>query len=186
MKLRALSILLVLLCGCGSEEKRFYRDMQDRYEVQCDKYYSNYDSGGVEDAKKALHDVIGLSLAEKGKAKFYWRFDIMIAFAQARLAVMAETQGDKGEATRLFAIASAYESTGEAAFNQDLRKSGINSTSVSTWTPDQWRKAIASLDQQHHVRWKSLNQSPEPSAVDAASSALRSTSQVGVGSGHGR
>ena len=30
------------------------------------------------------------------------------------------------------------------------------------------------------------NQSPVPSALDAASSALRSTSQVGVGSGHGR
>jgi hypothetical protein len=183
MKLVPLSIILLLVCGCSSEKERFYRDMRDRYEVQCDKFYAIYDAGDVGSATKALRDVIDVSLAEKAKAKYYWRFDIMIAFAKARLAVIAEMQGDKVNATDLFASASAYEMSGEIALDQDVRTGGSGrSVGAKAWTSAQWRKAIAALDKNMHVRWKSPNDSPEPSAVNAAGSATLSTPEVGVGS----
>lgn len=166
--MRALAFIaaVFLLCGCTSKEERFDRDMQERYEVQCGKYYSAYRSGSIEDAKNALYDIIDLSRAEKSKAKFYWRFDTMIAFAEARLAVIAETQGHKDEASRLFAIASDDKVSGDEAFRVECRKEGdIDMQSlgpVQRTTPEQWRKAIAALDNVNHVKWESLNTSLEP------------------------
>src|SRR5689334_9557460 len=74
-KMRSLgfSSLLLVLCGCSSDKERFDRDMQQRYEAQCEKYYSIYDSGDIESAKKALTNVIALSVVERDKAKYYWR-----------------------------------------------------------------------------------------------------------------
>jgi hypothetical protein len=163
--MRALAFIatVFLLCGCTSVKLRFDRDMQERYEVQCDKYYSAYCSGSIEDAKKALHDIIDLSQAEKSKAKFYWRFDTMIAFSEARLAVIAEKQGHEDEASRLFEVASADEVSGDEAFRVECRKEGdIDMQSfglVQRWAPEQWRKAIAALDKVNHVKWESPNTS---------------------------
>ncbi|HSY19323.1 MAG TPA: hypothetical protein VK815_13350 [Candidatus Acidoferrales bacterium] len=161
--MRALTFIaaVFLLCGCTSEKRRFDRDMQERYEVQCDKYYSAYCSGSIEDAKKTLHDIIDLSQAEKGKAKFYWRFDAMIAFAEARLAVIAEMQGHEDEASRLFAVASDDKVSGDEAFRVECRKEGDidmkSLGSVQRMTPELWRKAIAALDKVNHVKWESPN-----------------------------
>jgi DNA primase large subunit len=96
-----------LLCGCTSEKKRFDRDMQERYELQCNRYYTIYASDR-EQAKKALEDIIALSVAERDKARFYWRFNAMAALAEARLAVISEQEGHAQEAQRLFASASQY------------------------------------------------------------------------------
>src|SRR6185295_7523420 len=91
-------ILLLSLCGCTSEEERFRRDMQQRYEATCDQYFSIYASSDNDGAKKALGQIIDLSLSEKGKARHYWRFNLLIAYSQARLAVIAESEGKKVEA----------------------------------------------------------------------------------------
>src|ERR1043166_4858611 len=95
--------LFVLLCGCGSEKERFDRDMQQRYEKQCGQYYAIYDAGGIEDAKSALTNIVTFSVAERDKAKFCWRFNLNAAYAEARLAVIAEKQGREQEAQQLFA-----------------------------------------------------------------------------------
>src|SRR5207245_2868567 len=108
MKSFGLLSLLLLFSGCSSEKERFDRDMQGRYEKQCQNYYVVYDSGGIEDAKKALTNIIAVSVAERDKAKFYWRFNLAAAFAEARLAVIAEKEGYEQEAERLFASASGY------------------------------------------------------------------------------
>ena len=159
MRVLAFIAVVFLLCGCTSEEQRFDRDMQERYEVQCDKYYSTYCSGSIEDAKKALHDIIDILQAEKSKAKFYWRFDINIAFAEARLAVIAEKQGHEDEASRLFEIASDDKVSGDEAFRVECRKEGDidmkSLGSVQRMTPEQWRKAIAALDKVNQVKWES-------------------------------
>jgi hypothetical protein len=165
MKLAIITALLVLLCGCVSQKKQFVGDMW-RYEAKCDQYYSIYCSDDIENAKKALHDIIDLSQAEKSKAKFYWKFDTNIAFAEARLAVIAEKQGHGDEASRLFTIASDDRVSGDEAFRMEARKEGnIDMQSlgpVQRVTPEQWRKGIAALDKVHHVKRESPNTVPEP------------------------
>ena len=165
-----IAALLLLLCGCTSEKERFDRDMQGRYEVQCDRYYSIYASDRGH-AKKALEDVITLSVAERDKAKFYWRFNLMVAFAEARLAVMAEEDGHEQEAQRLFASASRYMALQKTLLrehlkdfpNVDFGESATNS--AVTPTPDEWRAGIAKLDAASHVRWKSPNTAPVPTGT---------------------
>jgi hypothetical protein len=135
--------------------------MLRHYEVKCDEYYSVYASSDIAGAKKALGDVIDLSLAEKKNAKYYWRFNLAIAFSQARLAVIDESQGEKEEAARLFASASDFMVLQTKAFREEMRKTGDvgftdkDSDAEVRWTPDQWRKAIAALDKQSNVRWSS-------------------------------
>jgi hypothetical protein len=172
-----IAALLILLCGCTNERQRFDHDMLGRYEVQCDKYFSIYASDKRQ-AKKALEDTIAFSLAERDKAKFYWRFNLIIAFSEARLAVMAEDDGHKQEAQRLFASASRYMVLQKTLLCEHLKdfpnvnfgEDATNSAVIPT--PDQWRTGIEKLDAANHVRWKSPNQSPEPTAVGAGRSAV--------------
>src|SRR5579863_6544561 len=137
-------MLLAVLCGCSSR-KQFDRDMQQRYEVQCDKDLSVYESSDIEGAKKELHDIIDLSLAERNKARYYWRFNLLIADSQARLAIIAEHQGDTNEAQRLFASASDYMALQNKAFRQEMQRerniyfAGEDTNSAVRMTPDQWR-----------------------------------------------
>src|SRR5258708_22183098 len=98
--------------------------MLQQYEVPCHRYYSIYESSDIEGAKKALNDIIALSLAAKSKAKYYWSYDTQIVFAQARLAVIAERQGEKKDAERLFASASDYMVRGEKAMSLDMQRDG--------------------------------------------------------------
>ena len=176
MKSFVLMAALLLLCGCSSQ-KRFERDMQAHYEVQCDKYFAIYASDKSQ-AKKALEDTIALSLAERDKAKYYWRFNLIIAFSEARLAVMAEDDGREQEARRLFTSASHYMTLQKTLLREHLKdfpnvNFGEDATnSAITPTPDQWRTGIEKLDAANHVRWKSPNKSPEPTAVGAGSSAV--------------
>jgi hypothetical protein len=163
MRPTALLALVVFVCGCGSEKERFDRDMMHRYEVECAKYYAIYDSGDIERAKKALRDIVAFSVAERDRAKFYWRFNLMAAYAQARLAVIAESQGNKQEAQRLFGSASKYMALQKTMLAQHLQEmpnvqwAEADTIATETPTPDQWRKGIAALDAHNHVRWKSLN-----------------------------
>jgi hypothetical protein len=142
---------------------RFEQNMLRHYEVKCDEYYSIYASSDIAGAKKALGDTIDLSLTEKKKASHYWRFDLAIAFSQARLAVIDENQGDNEEAARLFSSASDYMVLQTKAFREEMRKTGDvrftdkDSDAEVRWTPDRWRQAIAALDKQSNVRWKSSN-----------------------------
>jgi len=161
MRVFLVSALLLLLTGCGdSERARFNRDMWQHYEVQCQGYYSTYESSDIEGAKKPLYDIIALSLAEKSKAKYYWPFDTQIAFAQARLAVIAEHQGHKQEAERLFASASDSMMRGEKAMSLDMRRDGSTNDvgNEKAVTPDQWRKAVREIDARLHVKWDSPNE----------------------------
>jgi hypothetical protein len=145
---------------------RFEQNMEHGYEATCDKYYSIYGSSDVEGAKKALNDVIDISLAERSKTKYYWRFNIIIAGSEARLAVIAESQGNKKEADRLFASASDHELIGDEAFRRELRKEGgvdmrsVDANPVKRRTPDEWREFVAKLDK--NVRWKFSNTAREP------------------------
>jgi hypothetical protein len=165
-----LAAMLLLLCGCTDAKKRFYNDMQERYEVQCDKYFSIYASDRGQ-AKTALENTITLSLAERDKAKFYWRFNINIAFSEARLAVMAEDDGREQEAQRLFTSASDYMALQKTMLREHLQEmphtkwAESDTNSAETPTPDQWRKAIAALDAANHVRWKSPNNALQPTAT---------------------
>jgi hypothetical protein len=140
--------------------------MLNGYEVTCDRYYSIYDSSDIEGAKKALHEVIDCSLAERSKAKYYWRFNIIIAGSEARLAVIAESQGDVKEAERLYASASDHEFLGDVAFRQELREEGgvdmrsIDKNPVTRWTPEQWRNFVAKLD--INTKWRSPNSAQTP------------------------
>src|SRR3974390_50641 len=160
MKSLVSSSLLVLLCGCGSEKERFERDMQQRYEKQCANHYAIYDAGDIEDAKKALTNLITLSVAERDKAKFYWRFNLMAAFAEARLAVIAEKEGREQEAKGLFAGASDYMAQQKKMLGEHLHEMphviwGESATNMAEVpSPEEWRTAIAKLDK--HVRWRSL------------------------------
>ncbi|HZF01869.1 MAG TPA: hypothetical protein VE344_08245 [Methylomirabilota bacterium] len=160
MKPSILIVALMLLCGCTSEKERFDRDMREHYEAQCDKYFAIYASDKHK-AKKALEDTITLSLAERNKAKYYWRFNLNIAFSEARLAVMAEDEGRKQDAQRLFSSASDYMALQKTMLREHLQempnvKFGESATnSAETPTPDQWREAIAKLDAANNVRWKS-------------------------------
>ena len=166
MRVVLVSALLLSLTGCGDYERaRFTRDMLQRYEVACHRYYAIYESSDIEAAKKALNDVIALSLGEKSRAKYYWPFDTQIAFAQARLAVMAEHQGQKQEAERLFASASDYMMRGEKAMSLDVQKAGRTNgvSNEKAVTPAQWRKAVRQLDAQLHVKWDSPN---KPDALE--------------------
>jgi hypothetical protein len=157
-----LAILLLLSCGgCASEEERFRRDMQQRYEAACDHYFSIYASSDKDGAKKALGQMINLSLTERGNAKHYWRFNLVIAYAQARLAVIAEREGNKEEAERLFASASDYMVLQNRAFSQECRRTHVNAPEYSDdearFTPDRWRKNVAALNKKESVRWKEPN-----------------------------
>jgi hypothetical protein len=180
MKPFALTMLLLLLCGCSSEQERFERDMSLRYEVQCGKYYSIYNSGDIASAKKALADIIQLSVSERDKAKFYWRFNLLAAFAEARLAVIAETEGHQEEADRLFARASDYMVLQKTMLREHLhemphvRWSESDTNAASVATADEWRHAIAKLDAVSHVRWKSSNQTAQ--RTEANRSALETNS----------
>ncbi len=153
--------LVLLLLGCSSEKERFDRDMQQRYERQCQQYYAVYDSGGIEAAKSALTNIIALSVGERDKAKFYWRFNLMAAFAQARLAMIAEKEGREQDAQRLFASASDYMVLQKKMLRDHLEEmpnvnwgeSATNTAEIPT--PAEWRTAIAKLDA-NHVRWWSL------------------------------
>jgi len=122
MKPFGLLTLLLLVCGCSSKKERFDRDMRQRYEAQCEKYYAMYDSGDIEGAKKALTNIIGLSVAERDKAKFYWRFNLMAAYAEARLAAIAEKEGHEQEAERLFAGASDYMALQKTMLREHLQE----------------------------------------------------------------
>jgi hypothetical protein len=163
MKFVMVIALSALLCGCDSEKDQFNQKMLHGYEVKCEQYYSVYDSSDIESAKKALHDVIDLSLAERSKAKYYWRFNLIIAGSDARLAVIAEIQGNKKEADQFFASASDYMVLQNKAFNQEMqRTSNVQSVKTETetverMTPDQWRKWVAALDKQHNIKWKPSN-----------------------------
>ena len=157
-----LVLLLLLLGGCSSEKERFDRDMMQRYEKQCREYYAIYDSGGIQDAKRALTNIIALSVAERDKAKFYWRFNLMAAYAQARLAAIAEKEGLEQDAQGLFASASEYMALQKRMLAQHLQEmsrvdwgeSATNSAEVPS--PDEWRTLIGKLDAASHVRWRSL------------------------------
>lgn len=163
-KIRSLGFLslLLLLCGCGSEKERFDRDMQQRYEAQCDKYYSVYNSGDIESAKSALTNVVALSVSERDKAKFYWRFNLIAAFSQARLAIIAEKEGHEQEAQRLFASASDYMALQKTMLREHLQEmpnvrwTESDTNAAETPSPEEWRTAIAKLDAVNHVRWRSL------------------------------
>lgn len=149
---------------------RFDRDMQNRYERQCDKYYDIYDSGDIESAKKALRDVIAFSLKEQSKAKYYWRFNIIIAGSEARLAIMAEAQGDKKEAERLFVSASDHQVLGEKAFEAVAREDHIalgnsDTNALQHMSPDQWRRWIAALEKDRDIKWKSTIKLLQPAAA---------------------
>ena len=152
--------ILVLLCGCTSEDERFRRDMK-RYEETCDRYFATYASSDIEGAKKALGQIIDLSLAERKKATRYWRFNLLIAYSQARLAVIAESQGKKEEAERLFESASEYNVIQNQAFSQESGRTHVEFKAYSDddarFTPDRWRKNVAALDKQANVRWKEPN-----------------------------
>ncbi len=163
MKSFGLLSLLLLLSSCSSEKERFDRDMQQGYEKQCQNYYATYASAGIEDAKKALTNIIALSVAERDKAKFYWRFNLIAAFAEARLAVIAEKEGHQQDAQRLFASASHYMVLQKTMLREHLQdmpnvnwgESATNAAEIAT--PDEWRTAIAKLDAVNHVRWSSTN-----------------------------
>jgi len=162
MKWLALLSLLMLLSACSSEKERFDRDMQQRYEKQCQEYYAIYDSGDIDGAKKALTNIIALSVAERDKAKFYWRFNLMAAFAEARLAVIAEKEGHEQEAQRLFASASHYMALQKTMLGEHLQEmpdvifAEADTNAAQTPTPEEWRTGIAKLDAVNHVRWRSL------------------------------
>jgi hypothetical protein len=164
MKFIIIIAFFLLLCGCESSRERFAHDMKSRYEMKCDQYYFVYCSGDIEHAKKALHDIIDLSQTEKSKAKFYWNFDTVIAFSYARLAMIAEKQGNEEEAKRLFARASDYKTSGDAAFNQELKNEPWMAPSakinIVKLTPDQWRKGITAIDKQKHVKWEFADSAP--------------------------
>jgi len=178
MNLRISLFILLLLCGCSSRRQRFYRDMQDNYEVQCDKYFSIYASDRTK-AEKAMEDTIELSLAERDKAKFYWRFNLMIAGSEARLAVMAEKEGREEDAQHLFASASVYMALQKKMLRDHLwemphtrfAESATNPADVPT--PDEWRKRIAALDLANHVRWKSTNAVSEPARAASTNSSAQ-------------
>ncbi len=163
MKPIAFIALLLVVSGCGSSKERFERDMLQRYEPQCEKYYAIYDAGDIESAKRALRDIIELSVAERNKAKFYWRFNVMAALASARLAVIAEAEGHNEEAQRLFASASEYMALQKTMLAQHLQEmpnvqfAQEDTDPAITPTPDEWRKSIGALDARNHVRWRSLN-----------------------------
>ena len=160
--------LLVLLCGCSTEKERFQRYMQQGYEKQCARYYCIYDSGGIEDAKNALTNIISLSVAERDKAKFYWRFNLTAAYAEARLAVIAEKEGRQQEAQHLFALASDYMVQQKKMLGEHLHEmphviwgeSATNTAEIPS--PEEWKTAIAKLDAANHVRWKSLTNGLSP------------------------
>jgi hypothetical protein len=162
MKSFGLLILLLLFSGCSSEKERFDRDMWRRYEKQCQTYYAIYDSGDIKDAKKALTNVIALSVAERDKAKFYWRFNLVAAFSEARLAVIAEREGHEQETQRLFASASDYMALQKRMLGEHLQEmphvrwgeSDTNAAEIPS--PAEWRTAIGKLDAVNHVRWRSL------------------------------
>jgi hypothetical protein len=136
--------------------------MQQRYEAQCQKYYAIYDSGDIEDARKALTNIIALSVAERDKAKFYWRFNLMAAFAEARLPVIAEKQGHEEEAEGLFVSASTYMARQKLMLAEHLQEmSDVKWTESETNAfklpgPEEWRTTVAKLDAVNHVRWWSF------------------------------
>jgi hypothetical protein len=154
--------LALLFSGCTSERDRFDRDMNQRYEKQCQSYYAIYDSADIEDAKKALTNVIAVSVAERDKSKFYWPFNLEAAFAEARLAVIAESEGHQQEAQHLFASASDYMVLQKRMLREHLHEmpnvswgeSATNAAEIPT--PEEWRTTIAKLDAVNHVRWSSL------------------------------
>jgi len=150
--------LLLSLCGCTSQEERFRRDMQQRYEATCDHYFSIYASSDRDGAKKALGQIVDFSLSEREQAKHYWRFNLLIAYSQARLAVIAESEGNREEAERLFASASDYMVLQNRTFSQECRRTHVNrpeySDAEARFTPDRWRHNVEALDQKENVKWK--------------------------------
>ena len=153
--------ILLLLCGCRSSDARFQGEMK-RYEETCDRYFATYASSDIDGAKKALGQIIDLSLDERRKATLYWRFNLQIAYSQARLAVIAEHQGKKEEVDRLFASASEFNVIQNQAFNQELRRTHVQfkqySDDEARFTPDRWRTNVAALDKKFSVRWNQPNQ----------------------------
>jgi len=153
--------ILALLCGGCSDEAEYRRRMH-RYEETCDRYFATYASSDLEGAQKALGQIIALSLAEKKKATRYWRFDVQIAYAQARLAVIAERQGRNEEADKLFASASEYFVAQNRAFSQELRRTHVafkeSSDAEMRLSREQWRKNVAALDTHANVKWKEPGQ----------------------------
>src|SRR5439155_17391945 len=98
---------------------------------------------------------------EKGKARHYWRFNLLIAYSQARLAVIAESESKKDEAERLFASASEYMVLQTRAFAEECRRTQVQVPGYSDvetrFTPDRWRKNVAALDLKANVKWKEPN-----------------------------
>lgn len=155
----------------SGDRVRFRRDMEGRYERQCGQYYKIYETSDIEGAKKALQDTIDFSIKEQGKAKYYWRFDTLIAGADARLAIIAEAQGEKEKAKQLFASASDHQARGNKAFREEAKREGhislvgFNTNDALRMSPDQWRKWIAALEKHDDIKWKSTTKVLQPAAT---------------------
>jgi hypothetical protein len=134
------------------ERRRFLVDMA-RYEAACGQSWAIYASGDIEAAKQALSQVIELSLAERKNAKRYWAFNLVIAYAQARLAVIAEYQGRREEAERLFKSASIYMVLQSRALAHEQGQTGM-SDSEARFSPARWRYIVAALDKRSNVHWR--------------------------------
>jgi hypothetical protein len=142
---------LVIRTFAAVEDKRFLTDMS-RYDEKCGRLFRIYASSDMETGRKALGQIIDLSLAEKSKATSYWNFNVELAFSLARLAVMAEAQGKREEAGRLFASASEYMVLQNRAINRAQGFQGY-SDDEARYTPVRWRMLIAALDKHANVQW---------------------------------
>ena len=163
---------VLLLVGCGRADRKFHVDI-DRYEKVCADHYRVYFTGDVATAKDALHQIITLSLAEQERAKGYWRFDHQIACAYARLAVIADYEGEKDEAERLFAKASEFDLAQQKAFRAYLRSkpnvysSEEDSDEYAARSVAEWKSFVDYLDSEFGVKWKEPNQSAQTTPVSA-------------------
>jgi hypothetical protein len=133
------------------ERRRFLVDMA-QYEAACNQASAIYASGDIETAKKALGEIIDLSLAERQKAKRYWPFNLMIAYSRARLAVIAESQGQREEADRLFKSASVYMVLQSRALAHEQGQKDL-SDNEANFSPARWRPIVAALDKRSNVHW---------------------------------
>lgn len=160
MRFLIVSSILFITCGCTSEEERFQHDMWRRYETACDRFMEDYASGDVVRAKAALGQIVSLSEAELQKATYYWRFHLLIAYSQARLAVIAEGERDHALADQLFASASTHMVAQNRAIASHSRRPPEFSDEEARFTPARWRKNVALLDKKLHLKWNEPNKAP--------------------------
>jgi hypothetical protein len=174
--------VFALLAGCNLAEKRFQREMAG-YEKSCAAYFGSYVASDVAGAKKALREIIELSNAKQKVTTRYWRFNLMIAFSYARLAVIAEAEGNKAEALQLFSTASDFQLAQDRAFRAHLRSvpnvysATEDSDEYHRLLPDQWRDIIRQLDRPLGVKWKKPNQTPEPTPMSVTPPAAQEPRQ---------